>query len=598
MPGPTPKETVKLRHDRFEAKRKRPEVLRGPMPMERVRTPLPDRFARMSRSAMLNAILDLPSPEQAVRSLPSAELHYLVHHIGIEDAGVLVPATTDDQFRSLVDLDLWVGDELKPERFERWLWTIDEFGAPGELAHRVASIDDELLVSLLKRWARVHLREDKDEDPVLPDAAVVFSTPDQRYFIEILEPGSNDRFPVLFRLIGALYEDDVEHVIQLLDEVTTEVPGEIDDEARRFRWARMEDLGYVRPDEAALVRAYLDPAAARQGLSEALQGTPHKVTRNEGPPIGTALMSVGGARCFLFDVLGRLTDPDEQEQLVLAFGYLCNRGAALRRLDLSEIEALDEDARLTFRTLDIGLSYLTDCDGDMALEVLRRVELVSIHRVGVSLQTRLARHAAELLEPLGGPEALHVFDPPYDDVLAGLLNEPPLYPEALDNPASAVMRPFESLGELRAVKDLVQAARVAAETFTRRVGLAAVLPSSGDDEAPQGEHADTRLSSLWLTLLAGGVPLAPVPAAAAESWAATVLADAEDEEAALNALEAAGRGLLDRLSVHGPRQRAALQHAVLGPAAQRLVDALYGAAAPYDRHVLADLFMLADQELG
>ena len=544
---------------------------------------------------MLNAILDLPSPEQAVRSLPSSELHYLVHHIGIADAGVLVPAATDEQFRSLVDLDLWVGDELRPERFERWLWAVDEFGASGELPHRVAALDDELLVSLLMRWARLHVREDRNEDPELPDAAVIFSTPDQRYFVEVLEPGANDRFPVLFRLIGALYEDDVEHAIFLLDQTTTEMQKEIEEEALRFRWARMEDLGYVRPEEAALVRAYLDPAAIKQRLDEVLSGGRQEVSRNEGPPIGTALMAVGGARCFLFDVLGRVQDPDEQEQLVLSFSYLCNRAASLRRLDLSEIDALDEDARLTFRTLDIGLCYLTEGDGELALEVLRRVDLASIHRVGVSLQTRLARHADELLASLGGPEALHVFDPPLDDVLAGLLNEPPLFPEALDNPASAVMRPFEHIDEVRAAKEAVQAARVAAETFTRRLGLNAAVPSGGED-LPRGEHADIWLSSLWLTLLAGGgAPLGPISAAGAESWAATLLSGADDEEAAVEAVVAAGQALLDRLSVHGPRQRAAMQRAVLGPSAHRLVDALFGASAPYDRHVLADLFMLADQ---
>ena len=135
---------LSLRPDRFGVLRGAPDVLSSELPFKQGTTPVPQGFHRLSGMKKLNTILDFPEPEAFIKDLPDQELHQLIHHIGLEDAAVLVPHTTQEQFKSLLYFDLWVGYDFVPERLERWVWALDEYGEHGDVADRLGELDTEI----------------------------------------------------------------------------------------------------------------------------------------------------------------------------------------------------------------------------------------------------------------------------------------------------------------------------------------------------------------------------------------------------------------------------------------------------------------------
>ncbi len=76
-------------------------------------------------------------------------------------------------------------------------------------------------------------------------------TPDGFYLLELKTEIALKMHP--FTLLDALYQYDPTATHQLLSEVRVDLPTQIEEEALRFRNGRMEDIGFVTPDEAAVL---------------------------------------------------------------------------------------------------------------------------------------------------------------------------------------------------------------------------------------------------------------------------------------------------------------------------------------------------------
>ncbi|MBR58903.1 MAG: hypothetical protein CMH54_12905 [Myxococcales bacterium] len=548
-------------------------------------------FHSLSRMGKLNAILELSSPEAFVQELPSQELHHLIHHIGIEDAGLLVPHTTPDQFRTLLDLDLWVGSEMCPERIERWIWSLDEFGPSDELARRIQQVDPELIISILARWCRIQVRETKDESPMFPHEAVVFTTPDQRYFVELVGDDANDRFPMIYHLIGGLYQADLEQAIQLLDQITMDTPSEVEEEVLRFRNARLQDLGFVSPDEAIRMYAFTSPKKALGDLAAILDGPAGSVFRHEGRPLGTALLGLGAPDNFLATVLGQTDCVERQEQFITAFTYLCNRSSTVRILDLSDLDRWNQEAKTIFGHLNIGLEFLAQGNHEAGGKILEKMHLLELHRVGFSVVTELSHMANTILKTLGSRDAQNLFDSPYAEVISALSSRFPCYTEVVDG--GLIDRPFKSLYEVDRLRALVRDAQVSAELFNEHFGVKALEVDAADEaEMP---YADVRLSSLWLTLLCqngqnGTATLQAITIEQANQFVAALCA-APDQT--IEKVTDASMSLLEQLSIADDLQVSALRRALIEPAAQRFADAFNRVQDhSYDPNILADFFLV------
>ncbi len=582
----------KLSPGRFQNAPITPQAIGTNLPFKKWEGPaLAPTFHSLSRMGKLNAILDLASPATFVQGLPTQELHQLIHHIGIEDAGLLVPYTTPEQFRTLLDLDLWIGSEICPERIERWIWSLDEFGPSNELPRRLKQVDPELIITILARWCRIQVREKMDESPYFPDDSVVFTTPDQRYFVELYGDDANDRFPMIYHLIRALYQADLEQALQLLDKITIENPSEVEEELLRFRDARLQDLGFVSPDEAIQMYVFMSPKKTLAELSSILDGPSGNVFRHEGRPIGTSLLGLGAPDNFLATILGQTDCPERQEQFITSFTYLCNRSSTIRILDLSDLDRWNEEARTIFGHLNIGLEYLAQGNLEAGGQILEKMHLMELHRVGFSVITELSHTANRILKTLGSRDAKHLFDSPYAEVIAAVASRFPCYTEVVDG--GLIDRPFKSLNEVDRLRVLVSDAQVSADLFSQHFGVKALEVDSPTETGLP--YADVRLSNLWLTLLCqntqnGTATLQPITIDQAGNYV-EVLCSPPDQ--AIQKLTDESTALLAQLSISDNVQISALRRSLIDPAAQRFYDAFSRVTErPHDPNILADFFLL------
>jgi hypothetical protein len=547
----------------------------------------------------VNAILDMERPEKFVQGISAPELHQLIHHIGIEDAAVLVPMMDQDQFQAMLDLDLWVGFNFQPERLERWMWSIEEYGDLDHLAARINGLDDELVVSILTKWIRIHVREDKNEDPILPDDSIVFLTPDQKYFVEIFGEDREDHFAVVDRLIKSLYRISVEESIHILDRVSSELPVEVEEGLLRFRNARLEDLGFAPYELAIGMVAYLDPAETKGKIHHYLHDEQDYQARDVRR-VGTALMPVSGTENFLTRVLGLIDDPKQQDQFILAFTYLQNRSSVVHFADLSDIERLGDISREVFATLNVGLEYLAEGNLDLGRKILTRMHIQDLHRVGHSLPQQAARVARSGLKCLGGDQAAEIFDAPLDDFLAAVTLKTPLFAEAILGEGSTERRVFGSMAEVLHAGNLAVAARLVCLFFGERFDLH--ITANPDDPDEKNVWSDVRLSSMWLTLLAlqatdEPIGVNPISMSVVQYWCSKVCEDGP-ERAQHEVIQQSAR-LIDGLGDFDDETRAALEVFVVGTAAKRVVEDLASVQErPFNSIIVSDLFLISDDEPG
>jgi hypothetical protein len=561
---------------------------------------LAKNFHQLPRMSKLNTILDLSEPEEFLRQLPAQEVHHLVHHIGIEDAAVLVPHTTTEQFQALLDLDLWVGSRFEATRFERWMWALDEYGDASQLCKRVWDIDAETIITILMKWTRIHLVEGEDDMPDFPDESEVFNSPDQRFQIEVFGDAAQRHFPTVFRLIQALYANkDLDEVHAMLDRVTSDLPNEVEEDLLKFRNARLEDIGFLPSDEALTMYEYMDPEEAREKLNELLSDAPLGFFSHEEAPMGTRLMALSHTRNFLADVLATVVEREHQQQFIVSFSYLCNRAFSTGSVDLSDIDTLDEEARTVFGRLNIAVEYLSGGNLEKGGNIVRHMHMVYIHRIGSSLCEQQGRQARWILATLGNREARHLYDTPFDEVLTANARMLPEYPEVLSDSTSLVIRPYKNLEEVRRVETELRKLRLVTDFLSQTFGLKATGEADPSiiDLENETIAADTRLSSLWLTVLAHhdqgeALALTPVSQEDAALWAQGVLSVPTSEDA-VRALQVKSTTVISSLEVSDEDLLHALGSALISPAVERLVENLYGVQpADFDPNVLSDLFMI------
>ena len=157
-------------------------------------------------------ILSAPNAQRLVRSFAAESLFQTLKEVGIEDGSELLALASGGQVCALLDLDCWKKDRLETATLLDWLEVIVEAGgrAIGELLN---AIDRDLLVLLLKRFVRVHRRDDPEEPEDDVDGLEVFEL-DEHY--QIFFHRWDARSPLVRSLIEALYERDYSYFITVM----------------------------------------------------------------------------------------------------------------------------------------------------------------------------------------------------------------------------------------------------------------------------------------------------------------------------------------------------------------------------------------------
>ncbi len=462
--------------------------------------------------AIINAILDHPKAVGLIQSLEPEEMHALFAEIGREDCVDLVRYATEEQFQGLADLDNWVANSFAPERMESLL-NLAIAAGPETLDTYVEALEDEALVLYLRKRARIVARDmdpDQDDEMSVPGIEA-FHTPDTMFWVVL--PAESPFFNDVRFVIERIYDRDHLDAAALLRHAIYEDADVLEDEAARFRGERVATMGFPSLEDATALFDYLNPVQFKERLDKELADmAPYDVEHRTLLPI--LLGSYKGQPEFLKKTLDGLTDNAVRGRIAEAVAYLANAIIVSRTNgDLTHVEGRAAGLRTALSILSIGLEYLSEEDVERARLVIARVWPRTIFRIGYSLLIPLRDDARKALEHAGRDEGFYLFDPPLNEIIAGLFEEPPQYTTALENKPRPRFRDFRSTHDVARTKVAVLQAIAVGIFVDSTLHLEVkTLAARVDKERRKFTTHTTLMATALVNALLGndGDPLAPI----------------------------------------------------------------------------------------
>lgn len=341
---------------------------------------------------------------EEVAALEPLEAYYIVREVGLGQALPILLQLSEEQLEACVDLDCWSRHDFAADSLDEWL-TAYSLAGPEALAQAFFSLNYVVQLLFLAQTVTVYdpdmdevPRQDEDDE----DAPVRAMTPDGFYLLELKTLLVLKVHP--FTVLDALYQYDLAATHQLLSEVRVELPSQVEEEALRFRNGRMQDIGFVTPDEADVL---FSRPPAKQPLSRPQKPLDSLVTRVPSvyavPLTESTLLQQGLALITDHECLARL----EQEivwainSAIIAYGE--------KTKDIQQIADIAERVR---DTICLGLEALIakqdpDCplDGEAAAakaaELLETWYISDLFRHGFAATEGLQQEVRKALkEPL------------------------------------------------------------------------------------------------------------------------------------------------------------------------------------------------------
>lgn len=329
-------------------------------------------------------VLDLlPAPERVVPLIPEAELVFTLKAIGLDEAAWILEAATPDQVSACLDLDAWTGTSLDPTSLELWMAALAEIpDAP--LVRHLHAIDPELTVLYVKERCDVVLKPPASEEANFepPPGA---QTIDGQFYLVARRDG--DDLAPLLRILHALFQGDYWAYFRLLQGAIWELAPESEEWALRWRSGRLEDLGFPPWEEAMAIYRFV-PAAERERLPA--EPAPREIDSGHLPVWIPSLPTGRAARHLVFAAIAELGD-EERRTAFTELVALANKVAVADRMDLADAESTPAAIEKAARWVSRGIEHVAAANRVGAAEVLRRLPMERLFRVGASLDPETAK---------------------------------------------------------------------------------------------------------------------------------------------------------------------------------------------------------------
>lgn len=416
---------------------------------------LPADFARMSPTAKLSAILELPEPKLFIRRLRADELYFLLNDIGLEDAHDLLAYASPDQRQAVIDLDVWSGDRLELARFDRIVEML--ISTSYDLAvETVKRIDLETLAFYIFSRCRVALAREE----VL--GGETFLTPDGVFEVACDEP---ELVPAVRRFLDLLYAAGIEFAHLILHGGMNDTPSSLEETAFRFRDARLADLGFAVEEEKYELWEPFDVEALKVRLD---QGIARSDTES-GPMLALVIANANTGMFFFEAAMGL-----KQEWLVILMHrmtYLVNRVLSVRTKSMYEEGAWEAAARHAVSMVSIGLEALSKGDLSKATTILSLAWPIELYRTGIETIRPIHLRAKRVIMDIGGSDRLDLFPPIIANTLRAAIQFPPVMFEGLVKNGALSYREFLSRSEVHRMDEVCRDAQAVVEFGKRVLGF-------------------------------------------------------------------------------------------------------------------------------
>lgn len=457
-----------------------------------------DIIRHSSGTQKYRLLLEAFDADALVAAMAAQELFLLIKELGREDVGELVAWATSEQFTTFLDLDIWQGDRLHPAAILNWLQLLLDAGEEKvlELAQR---LDYDLLVLLVKQFVQISRgpEEAAEEDQGGQSAG--------GYEIEYLDAEGGK---VVGALLNLLHQHEPQLVHNLLRSVRWEQDSLLEEEVFQNRNRRLEEFGFVDPNEAQAIFAWLDPATFQ--ADDYRKGSIPLPADGAVPP--GFVVSAAAPRNLLAEVLANGLSREASWELT----YLLNAVMSADRVDVGEPLQVQAALEQVFRCLNLALEQQCGNDAHKAIALFDQVYLQPLFRLGFSLTLQLQRQARPLRNSAWAP----FFSTADRHLLSALGGNKPQFYTGLNGSDLADIRPFQTLQELQTAAAALSRLELQVALLTEDLSFSPkVLADLDLSGCIPAQVADLRVSDLFLTALANrllGREFAPQPVPLAE----------------------------------------------------------------------------------
>ena len=331
-----------------------------------------------------------------VAALEPLEAYYIVREIGLDQALPILLELSQEQLEVCIDLDCWNRYDFTVDSLDEWL-TAFALAGPESLARAFFSLDYVVQLLYMAQTVTVY---DPDTDQVpqekkgkdTPRAA----TPDGFFLLDVKNEVALKTHP--FSLLDALYQYDPSASHRLLSDSRVDLPTQIEEEALRFRNGRMQDIGFVPPEEAIVL---FSRPAIRQPLPRPQTPADNVLTRlpsvYAGPLIATSLLQ---------QALSLITDKERLSGLEQEIVWAINSAVTAYGENIRDIDQITDIAERVRDTISLGMESLLAQEGNSlpdgtaakASDLLEIWSITDLFRHGFGATIGLQQEARQSLD--------------------------------------------------------------------------------------------------------------------------------------------------------------------------------------------------------
>jgi hypothetical protein len=329
---------------------------------------------------ILDRLLEIENPREAVHSLSSGDFYWLVKRIGDEDCVPLLDLASTDQWQYLIDLEIWKRDRVDVALSWDWMKRLQQANSE-RLIKWLLNEGEAFTYYHLFKSVELIVTDNDDEVYTLPEG---FFSLDGNVYIRVID--SNHR-ETIENIIREISRRDFSRYQALVLGLGGLLPAETEEQMYRMKNVRLAEHGFLPHEEAISVYAPLEPEnlgmRKEKGLDEVVVDDGVRAMVPLSPLVRAEATNV------LTEGILRTADPAFLDRIRLEFAGLSNQLLAADGLLTPELEVLTRSCRKAARYLNLALERLGGRDLSKAQEVLSNHSLVELFRVGFGLALKV-----------------------------------------------------------------------------------------------------------------------------------------------------------------------------------------------------------------
>jgi hypothetical protein len=341
----------------------------------------------------------LTSPDLAaqVASLEPLEAYYMVREIGLDQSLPILLEFSNEQLQTCVDLDGWNRHNFGVDSLDEWLKAYSQAGHEA-LAKAFFALDYVVQLLFFSQTVTVYdpdTDQVPEEDKEQETPRVV--TPDGFFILELKTELDLKIHP--YALLDALYQYDPAAAHQLLRGVRVDLSTQIEEEALRFRNNRMEDIGFVGPDEAAVL---FSRSATGQSTPQLRDHIPLDLGTIRLPSVYASRLT---EKTLLEQALSLITDQEALSRLEQEIVWTINSAIIAYGEKTQNIKQIADIAERVRDTISLGLEALLvepdSAAATKASDLLTTWSIIDLFRYGFAATLDLQQEVEQAMaEPV------------------------------------------------------------------------------------------------------------------------------------------------------------------------------------------------------